>query len=126
MTPNTLFAVGRWCLASIFILSAGAKIFDPTKALGQMAAKGIPFPKIFLMGAVVILLIGVACLLSGRFLRLGISALVLFLIPTTLLFHLDFYDAGQRVHFFKNVGLLGGLLLVEAYDRVRKEGPPSS
>lgn len=117
MKPETIFAAGRWCLAGIFILSASQKILDPGKALGMMEAKGMQLPKLFLAGAIALLLIGSISLLTGKYLRYGVSALVIFLIPTTLLFHIDFPQ--ERVSFFKNVAILGGLLLVDAFARLQ-------
>jgi len=43
--------------------------------------------------------------------RWGAVALILFLIPTTLIFHTT---AGEWTQFFKNLSLLGGLLLLTA------------
>lgn len=120
MNPLQIFVAGRWCLAGIFILSAVAKILDPAKAIGQMTEKGLPMPAFLLAGAVGLLLIGSAALLSGKFLRYGVAALIVFLIPTTMLFHLDF--PSERVAFFKNLAIFGGLLLVEAFDRYQRLG----
>jgi|SRR5690554_4854509 len=124
MKPETIFAVGRWCLAGIFLLSATQKIMNPSKALGMMEAKGMPLPALFLAGAVGLLLIGVLSLLTGKYLRYGVSALVLFLIPTTLLFHLDFPD--ERISFFKNLAIFGGLLMVDAFARMQQAQAPAN
>lgn len=114
MSPTATLAVARVLLALIFIVSASAKIVDPSKALGMMEQAGMPMPAFFLAGAVGLLVIGAAALISGRFVRVGVVALAMFLIPTTLIFHVDFDAPGERVAFFKNVGLLGGLLAVDA------------
>jgi putative oxidoreductase len=37
---------------------------------------------------------------------------LLFLVPTTLLFHGDVADSGERIQLFKNLAIMGGLLLV--------------
>jgi putative oxidoreductase len=36
----------------------------------------------------------------------------LFLVPTTLLFHGDVNNAQERIQLFKNLAIMGGLLLV--------------
>jgi putative oxidoreductase len=38
--------------------------------------------------------------------------LLLFLIPTTLIFHGDVGSAQERIQLFKNLAIIGGLLLV--------------
>lgn len=37
---------------------------------------------------------------------------LVFLVPTTLLFHGDVSDSGQRIQLLKNLAIIGGLLLV--------------
>jgi uncharacterized membrane protein YphA (DoxX/SURF4 family) len=68
-----------------------------------------------------------ALLASGRLPRLAATALAVSLVPTTLAGH-RFWDmedpakkTQQQIHFFKNVGLLGGLILA----MVDTEGAPS-
>jgi putative oxidoreductase len=67
-----------------------------------------------------IMLAGGAALAIGLFSRLAAGALAGSLVPTTLAGHpywrLDDPAARcqQRIHFFKNVGLFGGALLVLA------------
>ena len=41
--------------------------------------------------------------------------LFLFMIPTTLIFHTNFSDPNQMIHFLKNVSIMGGLLYVARY-----------
>jgi hypothetical protein len=42
--------------------------------------------------------------------------LLLFLVPTTLLFHGDVADKMERTQVFKNLAIMGGLLLVADQD----------
>jgi uncharacterized membrane protein YphA (DoxX/SURF4 family) len=68
-----------------------------------------------------------ALLATGRVPRLAALALVASLVPTTLAGHRFWEEsdpaaqAGQRIHFFKNLSLIGGLLLAA----VDTEGSPS-
>jgi putative oxidoreductase len=41
--------------------------------------------------------------------------LFLFMIPTTLIFHTNFGDPNQMIHFLKNLAIMGGLLYVAGY-----------
>jgi putative oxidoreductase len=43
---------------------------------------------------------------------LGAFLLVIFLIPITLIFHTNFSDPNQQIHFIKNVSMFGGLLVL--------------
>jgi putative oxidoreductase len=42
--------------------------------------------------------------------------LLVFLVPNTLLLHSDVADAGERIQLFKNLAVMGGLLLVADQD----------
>jgi len=110
--------VARVLLCAIFLRSIYAKVtsFEPT--LSYMESQGLPGGAIgsaLLVGAIVTLMAGVSALLSGWHARVGALLLVLFLIPTTLIFHLDLDDRGEIIQLCKNVSLLGGLLMVAAY-----------
>ncbi|MDE5074438.1 MAG: hypothetical protein O4806_22280 [Trichodesmium sp. St5_bin8] len=47
--------------------------------------------------------------------RYGALALVGFLIPATLVFHNIFIEPAQEIAFMKNLGLIGGLLMVTSF-----------
>lgn len=121
MKTEYLVIAARWLLAGIFINSTVSKIINPGKPIGQLSDAGIPFPEFFLFGAFVLLGVGILSLLTGKYLRHGVAALVMFLIPATFLFHTEFSIPGERVAFFKNLAIIGGLLLVEATNRMRME-----
>jgi putative oxidoreductase len=83
-----------------------------------MQKEGMEWVPLFLTGAIVFELGGGLSLLLGLRARLGAQALIVFLIPTTLIFH-DFWtytDAremqNQMQHFMKNLAILGGLFFV--------------
>jgi putative oxidoreductase len=71
--------------------------------------------------------VGGAMLATGRVPRLSALALAATLVPTTLAGHRFWEEsdpqqrASQQVHFFKNVSMMGGLLLAS----VDTEGKPS-
>ena len=73
--------------------------------------------QLLLLLAIVCLMLGGLSVLFGFRARVGSVLLMAFLIPTTLLFH-DFWTASageageQMTLFLKNVGILGGLLMV--------------
>jgi putative oxidoreductase len=53
--------------------------------------------------------------LLGYKARLGALLLIGFLIPATLIFHTNFSEPQQEIQFMKNLGLMGGLLMVVAF-----------
>jgi putative oxidoreductase len=53
--------------------------------------------------------------LIGYQTRRASSLLLFFMIPTTLLFHTNFADQNQMIHFLKNLSMSGGLLYVLTY-----------
>jgi putative oxidoreductase len=60
--------------------------------------------------------VGSALVISGWKARLGALLLLLFLVPTTLLFHTDVADRMERIQLLKNLAIMGGLLLVADQD----------
>ncbi len=108
--------IGRALIGLIFLMSGINKIADPQGTQQYMAAMGITTATTFLYaGAVVVEVAGGLSLLLGVWAKWGALALILFMIPTTLLFHTNFGDQNQTIHFLKNLAMIGGLLYVAAY-----------
>ena len=108
--------VGRILIAAIFIMSGIGKITDPQGTQQYMQAMGMTWATtLFYLGAIVIEIGGGLSLLLGYWTRAGAIALILFMIPTTLLFHTNFADQNQMIHFLKNLAMFGGLFYVAAY-----------
>jgi putative oxidoreductase len=104
--------VARILLAAIYLVSGVNKILNPAGTQEYMAANGMFWTGLFLVAAIAIELAGGLSLLLGYKTRLGAIALIIFLIPATLIFHTNFADPIQQIMFLKNLGLLGGLLLI--------------
>jgi uncharacterized membrane protein YphA (DoxX/SURF4 family) len=113
-TSQIAFLVGRLLVGGVY-LGAGIKNLVSLQATaGYAASKGVP---IFLVVmASVLLLIGGASLLTGFQPRVGVAAVLLFLIPVTLVMHnfwaLQGFQAELELHsFLGNVGLAGSALM---------------
>jgi putative oxidoreductase len=112
--------LGRVCIALIFLVSGAGKIANLQGTAAFMASKGIPAAPVVMLGALGCELGGAALVLLGFRARLGAFLLLVFLLPTTLLFH-NFWSAtgpegaAQTLEFLKNLGIMGGLLLLCAY-----------
>ena len=109
---NVLSAVGRVCLAMVFILSAITKIGNFSGTVAYMQAHGIPAAPFFLYGAVTLEFIGGVLVALGYKSRIGIYMLLAFLLPTTAIFHGKLGDRAEMVHFLKNLSIAGGLIFM--------------
>ena len=113
---NWTALIGRLSLAMIFLLSGINKFVDPQGTQQYMAAMGMTSGTTFFYVAATALELGAGLsLLLGFWTRAGVAALVLFMIPTTLIFHTNFGDQNQMIHFMKNIAMTGGLLYVYAF-----------
>lgn len=123
MNTNTPAAMamllGRILLCAIFLWSGYGKITDFSGTEAYMASKGMPFTTPLLALAIFAELAGGLSLLLGFLTRVGAGGLVLFMVPTTFIFH-AFWTMPedqvqmQTIMFMKNLGLTGGLLYVAA------------
>ena len=102
----------RICLCLIFINSGIGKIFGFASTAEMMANSGLPIANILLIFTIAFQLLGGLSLLLGYKVKIGSILLILFLIPATLVFHNPLADPGEMNSFFKNIGLIGGLLMV--------------
>ena len=116
---DAAFPLARFFLAAIFVASGFGKIADFSGTQGYMASVGMPATALFLVGAILVEVLGGLALIVGYRARLAAIALVGFLVPATLLFH-AFWAAPpeaaqmQMISFMKNLALIGGLLFVAA------------
>ncbi len=105
--------LGRIFLSAVFIKSGIGKIFGGAGTQQYMESSGVP--GWLLIPTIIVLLIGGLSVLVGYKARYGALALVGFLIPATLIFHNVFIDPAQEIAFMKNLGLIGGLLMVTSF-----------
>jgi len=100
----------RVAISTIFISAIPGKINGFERNVEYISSKGIPDPiaSVLLVGAIICLILGSGFFIFGENQKLGSVFLLLFLIPTTIIFHL--FPFHQRA-FFMNLGLIGGLLI---------------
>ncbi len=111
-----LSLIGRILLAAMFLMSGLNKIADPSGTQQYMVAMGMTwFTPLFYVAAIILEVGGALSLLLGYRARIGAWMLILFMIPTTLIFHTQFGDPNQMIHFLKNLSIMGGLMYVAAY-----------
>lgn len=78
----------------------------------MMVEKGLPLAGLLLIGNIIFQLVGGISLVLGYKVRWGAIILILFLIPTTLVFHNFLANPDELTAFLKNLALIGGLLMV--------------
>ena len=106
--------IGRILLVLIFLNSGIGKVGNFEGTAQYMAKFGMPYTSFFLFGAIVFELVGSLSIILGYFTRFGALLILIFLIPTTLIFHTNFADRMQMIQFMKNVSMVGGCLLLLA------------
>lgn len=112
--------VGRLLIASIFLISGFKKILGFTATAGFMASKGLPMADALLVATILIELGGGLMLVVGWQARWGATALLLWMIPVTYVFH-AFWAVPeeevrmQTIQFQKNLAIMGGLLYILAF-----------
>ena len=107
--------LARLLISTLFIWAGINKILHPVATQEYMSAYGMPLTNLLLIGAIAVEILGGLSILLGIQARWGAIALALFLIPATLIFHTDFSDQIQQIMFFKNLAILGGLLMIIQY-----------
>ena len=102
--------LARVAISSIFISAIPGKITGFGKTVEYVSSKGIPDPiaSILLVGAIICLSLGSGFFIFAGNQKIGSAFLLLFLIPTTIIFHV--FPFHQRA-VLTNLGLIGGLLI---------------
>jgi putative oxidoreductase len=112
----TLVPVGRAFFAAIFLMALRVH-FDPA-TIAYARSSGVPFAEFLVPASGVLAFLGGLSVLLGWRARLGAAMLVAFLVPVTLSMHAfwavkdPMMAQMQFAMFMKNLGLLGGALLV--------------
>jgi uncharacterized membrane protein YphA (DoxX/SURF4 family) len=114
------FLTGRILAGGYFLLGAFNHFTNTREMANYAALRGVPAPTVAVLVAGVLLLVGGLSLVLGAFPRLGVAALVVFLVPVTLVMHAFWADRDPAmrmvdiVNFGKNVALLGTVLMLSA------------
>ncbi len=109
--------VGRILIALIFVMSGAGKIPGFEGTVGYIASKGLPFPALAAIAAIVVELGGGIALILGWKARWAAAAMLLFTVSAAVIFH-NFWGVpadqaqNQMIHFMKNISMAGGLLMV--------------
>jgi len=103
--------VARIALALIF-LTSGIKHALGFSGFVDMIGQTLPLAPLLAIGTIASQILGSLSLIFGYKVNIGATLLILFLIPATLIYHNPIIDGSELTSFLKNLGLIGGLLLV--------------
>ena len=104
--------LGRIFISALFLIEAVKKFFNPDMSMMYMSDHGVPeflfYPSIAFEIIIPLLLI------VGYKTRIAASLLAVFVLTVTLIFHSHHIidDSMQLTIFFKNLAIIGGLLLI--------------
>lgn len=104
--------LGRILIGAPFVMSGLGKVATYGATVGYIAAMGLPVPPLAFVIAVLTELGGGLLLLSGYRARTVSLAMAVFCVVTAMVFHHNFADQNQMIHFLKNVMMAGGLLQI--------------
>lgn len=112
--------VGRILLSLLFLWSGYGKIVGYAGTAGYMNSKGLPMVDVLLVLSIVIELGGALMIILGWKARWAAAVLFVWMIPVTFVFH-NFWAVPadqmmlQSQMFYKNLAIMGGLLLVHGF-----------
>jgi putative oxidoreductase len=114
---GALAPLGRLLFSAIFISSGINHLTNGPAMIGYAQSAGLPFPALAIYGSGVVLLVGGVCILLGVFARIASVAIALFLVAAALTIHrfwgLPADQAAMQIpHFWKNLSMAGGALLL--------------
>ena len=108
-----LFLLGRILYGGFFVLAGVNHFRNAAMMTGYAASKGIPVPRVAVLGSGLLLLLGGLSIALGFRPTWGVVFLTVFLVPTTLSMHNFWADTdpsaqmNNLVNFQKNTALLG-------------------
>lgn len=121
-TSNLSRRLSQALLAAIFVDAGLAAARDPGPRVAKAAALGLPEPEQAVRFNGVAMVVGGAAMALDVTPRLAAAGLIAALVPTTVAGH-AFWEFegperdGQLLQFCKNLGLIGGLVLVATAPR---------
>lgn len=115
--------VGRLVVGGFYLYYGINNLVDFAGMSGYAAFKGVPMPGLAVITGALLLLIGGLSLITGYRPTVGIAALVLFLLPVTMLMHNFWTITDPQMHvieqglWMRNMALAGASLFLLAVPR---------
>jgi putative oxidoreductase len=110
MVGNVVLLVSRLLLAGIFVHEGVFLAANFSAASTAMAKVGVP--ALAVIGTIASQLVAGLAIAVGWHARLGAAALGLFCLATAILFHLNFANRNELLHFEKDLAIAGGMFVL--------------
>jgi putative oxidoreductase len=112
--------IARLLLTAEFAVALNGKISGWDSQASYMASKGMHFVAPLLAAALAIELIGSICLVTGYFAQAAAAVMFVYLGIVSVELHAFWNGTGNAsgmamTEFFKNLGMMGGLLMIAVY-----------
>jgi uncharacterized membrane protein YphA (DoxX/SURF4 family) len=113
-----LFVIGRIIFGGYFLINGYSHFKNLSSHTSYATSKKVPAPKLAVSFSGLLLLIGGATIILGRWTNFGLYALILFFIPVTFQMHGFWKDTdaptkmSQKIQFMKNLAILGAILML--------------
>ncbi|WP_255150196.1 quinol oxidase [Halorarius halobius] len=110
------FLLSRVLFGLVVGYLALGNLLDLESSVGYARSKGAPLASVSVPAGSLGLIAGAASVVAGVYPAVGAAAVVVFLVPVTGIMH-DFWTLegqdrqNERIHFLKNVGLIGAALV---------------
>lgn len=120
MRTGLIPLVARLLLVSEFLIAVNGKISGWDGQAAYMASHGMHFIAPLLGAALAIELLGSICLITGFQAQRAAAIMAVYLAIVSLRLH-DFWNqtgmaaGANQTQFFKNLGMIGGLLMIAVY-----------
>lgn len=114
----TINILGRIIFGAYFLYSGFNHFKNEQGMIGYVKSKGVPSPRLAVLGTGAILIIGGLGLLLGMYMRESAAILLVFMVPTTFIMHAfwkthdPMHKMNDQVAFMKNAALIAALLMM--------------
>lgn len=108
---DTQTLIARVLMSLIFFAAGITQVFNPKHTMHDIRGNHLPLAGVFYVVTTAILLIGAFSVAFGWRTRWGATALLVFILPATFVFHLRSDQADQEL-FTRDLAIAGALILV--------------
>jgi putative oxidoreductase len=117
MSASATLLIARICLVAIFPVSAVYKILEWPGIVALLTRNGLPYARELAIAGTAAELILPVLIITGMFTRISSVGLILYTLAATAIGHRFWEFSGpqhfsQLMSFLKNLGLIGGLLII--------------
>ena len=107
--------LGRFGISLIFVVNGLYKALEFNESVELLQSKFLPFTAVLITISIVIELLGGLLIVIGYKVKVTASAMSVYLLITTVVFHPVWKDMENFMDFSKNLAIIGGLCLLAYY-----------